>query len=1016
VVDSGHESRRTVTVVFTDVTGSTALGETLDPEAVRRVMERYFQTASDVIERHGGTVEKFIGDAVMAVFGVPRLHEDDALRAVRAAAEMQQALGALNEELDRDWGVMLQTRTGVNTGEVVAGDPGGTGHALVTGDAVNVAARLEQLAGPGEILIGDTTRALTENAIRVAAVGPLDARGKSSPLTAWLLLEVLDDEPYRRRLDTPLIGRGDELRQLWDVYTRCVRQRSCALFTVIGPGGIGKSRLIREFLHSAEGDAVVLTGRCLPYGEGITYWPLVEIVRSVAGEDIDLGIRRAMADDPDGPRVGRLLAAMAGAGTAPVPADTEDLSWAARRLFEALSRTRPLVVAFEDINFAEPTLLDLITDVARWTRESPVMLLCTARDELLEMRPTWAGGLRNATTALLEPLSPNDAADLVDQLLAQPMPEHVRERVIALAGGNPLFVEQLLATLAAGRQADVDALSTIHAVISARLDSLPEDECTLLECASVIGKEFGAEPLAAVLGRDPGAALGALVQRDLVRPSRSAFHGTSAYRFGHLLIRDSAYTRIPKRRRAELHERLAGWIRTSGIAADVDSAEMVGYHLEQAYLQRTALGPADPATRNLAHDAARTLAAAGERAQRRMDAPAAANLLSRAAVLLADDPGERLELLPDVALALMRRGDDARPVLDEALGISIELGDSRNEHRAMLGHAFVLWSRTGDGVELERTAERAIPVLEAAEDSEGLVRAWLWRGFARTSLSRYGDALDAFELARRHLADAGPMAEERTVFGNLALCLWLSEAPCAQAIERCRELVEQEQERHATAEAHIAIPLAMLLAGCGRTDEATSVLSRSSDVFARSPAVSRAEMAYYTGVVHQSAGDLTGAEDSISSALAIAEEHQHGQILCEVEASMATVLCELGRKAEALRHAEASRGHAAPGDVGNQIAWRSALARAVAGTHRAEEAAVLAGQAVDLASGTDSPVIQGDALLAAADVLLANGRGDEAREAAGRAHERYAHKGLTTWMARAQRIAAGDGATAPRAQ
>src|SRR5262249_33964196 len=328
--------------------------------------------------------------------------------------------------------------------------------------------------------------------------------------------------------------------------------------------------------------------------------------------------------------------------------------------------------------------------------------------------------------------------------------------------------------------------------------------------------------------------------------------------------------------------------------------EVGGSPRERASLQRTALGRADAGTRALARDAARTLAAAGERAQRRMDAPAAANLLSRAAVLLADEPGERLELLPDVALALMRRGDDARPVLDEALEISIELGDARNEQRAMLRHAFVLWSRTGDGVELERTADRAIPVLEAAGDSEGLVRAWLWRGFARQSLSRYGDSLAALERARLHLADAGPMAEERTVFGNLALCLWLSDTPCGQAIERCRELVDQERERHATAEAHIAIPLAMLLAGCGRTEEATSVLSRSSEMFARSPAVSRAEMAYYTGVVYQSAGDLGGAEDSIRSALAVAEEHLQLHIMCEVEASMATVLCELGRKTEAL--------------------------------------------------------------------------------------------------------------------
>ena len=1004
-----------MTVVFTDVTGSTALGETLDPEAVRRVMERYFETAAEVLTRHGGTVEKFIGDAVMAVFGVPRLHEDDALRAVRAAIEMRDQLGRLNEELDRDWGVTLQTRTGVNTGEVVAGDPS-AGHAIVTGDAVNVAARLEQLAGPDEILIGDTTRALTENAVRVEHVPPLEARGKSEPVAAWRLIEVVNETPYRRRMDTALVGRGDELRQLWDAYTRSVRRQSCGLFTVVGPGGIGKSRLIREFLGSVEGDARVLIGRCLSYGEGITYWPLVEIIRSVAGDQIEPGLRRAMGDDPDGPRVARLLAAAAGAVAQ--PADTEDVTWAARRLFESLSRERPLVVGFEDINFAEPTLLDLITEIARWSRDSPLLVLCSARDELLEERPTWAGGLRNATTVLLEPLSEEDASALVLQLLGTSLPEDVRDRVIALSGGNPLFVEQLLATLSTGREVDVGALSTIHAVISARLDALPDDERAVLECASVIGKEFAAEPLAALLGADPAPALGSLQQRDLVRSSRSAFHDGQAYRFGHLLIRDSAYTRIPKRRRTELHERLAVWIRTSGVAAEVDPAEMIGYHLEQAYLQRTALGPADGHAREIGRDAAKELTAAGMRAQRRMDAPATANLLGRAAELLEGIPEDRLEILPEMALGLiwLGRHEEARAALDDALRLSVELGDRRNEQRAMLGHAFLLWTRTGDGAELERAADRAVPILEHASDAKGLVRVWLWRAFARQGQSRYGDALQALEQARLHLAEAGPMGEERTVFGNLSLCLWVSDAPYDQAVARCRELMEQERERHATAEAHIAIPLAMLLAGSGQADEAVTLLAATTDFFSGSPATSRAEIGYYTGLVHQSAGNLAAAESTLRTALALAEEHQHRPILCELQASLATVLCEQARAAEALAHAQASSRNAAPGDVSSQIAWRSALARARAETGAASEAVELASEAVEIASRTDSPVIQGDALLAAARVFAAAGRGDEAREAATRAQRRYADKGLTTFAERAEAFAAGGWAAALRAQ
>ena len=500
MVATGSESRRTVTVVFTDVTGSTGLGENLDPEAVRQVMARYFETAGAVLERHGGTVEKFIGDAVMAVFGVPRLHEDDALRAVRAAVEMRERLALLNDELERSWGVRLGTRTGVNTGEVVAGDHAG-GQALVTGDAVNVAARLEQLANTGEILIGDATRRLTADAVAVEPVEPLEARGKSQPVAAWRLLGVPGTDAYRRRLDTPLVGRRDELAQLRHAYARSVSQRSCALFTVIGPAGIGKSRLTLEFLRSVRDEATVLRGRCLPYGEGITYWPLVEIGRRIAGGGED-DLRALIGDEHDAEPVAAALASVIGRSQTPVSID--DADWAVRRLFESLARERPLVVSFEDVNWAEPTLLDLIEHIAEWTRDAPVMLVCTAREELIEQRPTWAGGLRNAATAFLEPLSDGDSAELVEQLGGElAAAEDTVSRVVALSGGNPLFVEQLLATMGSEQQPDVGALSTIHAVIGARLDALSPVERELLECASVIGKEFWPEPVYAAMREDP---------------------------------------------------------------------------------------------------------------------------------------------------------------------------------------------------------------------------------------------------------------------------------------------------------------------------------------------------------------------------------------------------------------------------------------------------------------------------------------------------------------------------------
>ncbi len=1012
------ESRRTVTVVFTDVAGSTGLGESLDPEAVRRVMERYFETVSAVLARHGGTVEKFIGDAVMAVFGVPRLHEDDALRAVRAAVEMRVELASLNEELQRDWGVTLRTRTGVNTGEVVSGDPS-SGQALVTGDAVNTAARLEQLAGGDEILIGDATHRLTANATRVEPVEPLQARGKKGPVAAWRLLEVHGDDPYLRRLDTPLVGRRDELAQLGDAYARVVRQRSCALFTLVGPAGIGKSRLTLEFIQSVADEAQVLPGRCLPYGEGITFWPLAEIVRGLGGADAKRTIAELMGDDPDGDRIAAQVASLI--GRSQTPATTDEAGWAIRRMLETIARERPLVVLLEDVNWAESTLLDLIEHIAEWSRDAPIMLLCSARDELLDMRPTWGGGLRNATTAFLEPLSEEDSEELIGHLAAdQTIDDPTARRLALLAGGNPLFVEQLLATIGSGQQLDVTALSTIHAVISARLDALSSPERTVIECASVIGKEFSAAPLVALLAGELDAAgvtetLLGLTRKDLIRPARSAFHGAAAHRFGHLLVRDAAYGRLPKRRRAELHEHLAGWIGTMQSGPDGEFSEVVGYHLEQAHRLRTELGPLDEAGGRLAIEAGRELMAAGLRAQARMDAPAAANLLGRAAALLVDDPDARREVLPELALACAGIPDlpRARALLDELLDGAVSARDQRGEQRALLCLAHALWISTGSWAALAHATERSIPVFERAGDERWLVRAWLWRAFAHQGNSQYGPAATALEQARLNLPGSGGMAEELMVFGNLALCLWLGPVRSEQAIERCRELIETERDRHSAAEAFVAVPLALLLAGAGRIQQAYSVFKTGSELLDQVPSVARSEISQFAGMIHLMGGDPARAEVELRSALATADPlSDHITNRCEAASLLAHCLVDEGNTREAATWAEASRSAAAPDDLGNQIAWRTAIVRVEARNGGADPAVSLAREAVELAERTDAPGMQGDALMAEAEAQLRAGSVDHARAAAERALERYRSKGITASARRADEllaaIAAGD--------
>src|SRR4051812_48479853 len=441
-----HEARKVVTVVFCDIADSTGLAERLDPEVVRAVMSRYFEAMRAVLERHGGTIEEFIGDAGMAVFGVPTLREDDAVRAVAAAPEMGVAREALNDELAQAGGVRISTRTGVNTGQVLAGDPS-RGDSFVSGDAVNLAARLEQNAGVGEVLLGDTTAQLVRTAAQLEDAGFVQVKGKAEPVRTWRLVRMFESRSGMLRRAAPLVGRRPQLAELESSFERVRNDCNCLLVTVVGPAGIGKSRLVEELLERVSDSARVARGRCLSYGT-LTYWPLAEVVRELTGIGADASpeqVAGAIADlmpERDAGTAGRVAAAL---GVAETPSSVpEEIFAAVRALFEQAARERPLVVLFDDVHWGERTFLDLVEYLPRLPSSAPILIVCTARPDLLDARPEWPAG----EVMRLEPLDRSEIGAILTEVAGGTRPpEPLVERLHRAAGGNPLFAEEMLRVL-----------------------------------------------------------------------------------------------------------------------------------------------------------------------------------------------------------------------------------------------------------------------------------------------------------------------------------------------------------------------------------------------------------------------------------------------------------------------------------------------------------------------------------------------------------------------------------------
>jgi class 3 adenylate cyclase/tetratricopeptide (TPR) repeat protein len=855
-----REQRKVVTVLFCDVTGSTALGERLDPEALRTVMADYFAVARAAVERHGGTVEKFIGDAVMAVFGVPTVREDDALRAVRAAVELRDAAG-------------LDVRIGVNTGEVVTG----TGETLVTGDAVNVAARLEQAAGVGEVLVGESTYQLVRDAVDAELVPPVEAKGKSEPLTAYRLRSLTGGAAYERRLDAALVGRERERRLLADAWERCRSENACAVFTVLGSAGVGKSRLTAEFLSGL--DARVVEGRCLSYGDGITYWPVVEAVKQLLGDE---------------PPPNAAIASLLGDGDAAA----DDIASAVRRLLEVSARAQPLVVVFDDLQWAEPTFLDLVEHVTDWSRDAPLLVLCLARPELLDLRPGWGGGKLNSTTVSLEPLTEAETDELIERLLgAEELGASLRERIRDAAEGNPLFVEQMLAMVQESDGHEVAVPPTIQALLAARLDQLPSGERLALERGAVEGQIFHRGAVQALAPNEPSipSQLLGLVRKELVRPTVATLPEDDAFRFRHLLIRDAAYDALPKATRAELHESFASWLEEHGRDL-VELEEILGYHLEQAARYRVELG-GDPG--GLAARAGAHLTAAGRRAVFRGDFAAGRRLLSRAVELLDDGSSERGAALPWLGTALYSLGEFAES--DRVLTEAVESASGEDAAIAFFLRAPVRGHNPVEGstlTSLEQDVRAQLAGLKGAsplayaEGYHALGRLLFWQG-------RTTDQLEAATLARDFAHQAGVTVLEGLSATLTASALMYGESSWDEYEVFAHALLD-ERDRLGGIVDNVLQGLAVAASAQGRNEDSlrlfaehtAALLERGDEFNARIQAQNRAHALYL-------AGDLEGAarvfRDGWQALGAIGERGFRSTL----GGLFALTLLELGRRDEA---------------------------------------------------------------------------------------------------------------------
>jgi class 3 adenylate cyclase/tetratricopeptide (TPR) repeat protein len=792
------EQRKVVTILFADVVGSTELAAHRDPEVVRSQMSRYFERISDVAAAHGGTVEKFAGDAAMVVFGMPAVHDDDAERAVRAALEIRDRAGD------------LEVRIGVNTGEAVTAARDDR-QFMVSGDAVNIAARLQQGAEPGEVVVGPLTEQLTRGVIDYEPREAIAAKGKAEPLSAFRALRPRTEVPEQARgvpgMHAALVGRRRELRLLLDTFARTAEDRRPHLFTLVGAAGVGKSRLVTEGLAALSGSgARLLRGRCLPYGRGITYFPFIEMVRQDTGITIaddreaalaklDRWVGELLADDAQSPAVRARIAVMLGLvasteGMPDTPADRVDkeIAWGMRRYLEAVARGAPLIVVVDDTQWAEPPVIGLLEQLAERSVDAPLLLVCVARPEFLEAHPGWGAGKPNASTITLDPLNPAETGTLISSLLdIEALPARLRAQIIERSAGTPLFCEEFIRMLIDEGQLVRDGTrwravtsggtirvpESVQAVLAARLDGLPESERTLLQAASVVGERFGVAQVRELLsGSDPEVGLESLRRKSLVSGGDAP---GEEMRFSHLLVRDAAYASLPKSQRAALHDRFGSVLETE--AADPHQVtEILAHHAERALTLSIELAVEGDPLVDRARRALGWSLSMGERAMARRDRAtleAALHTVRSAATILPDAGGlasrSRAALL-EAELLLV--GADYRRALRaaaDAADLAQQAGLPQLVATARLAEAWISnWSFEGELEDFQQIVDRAVEACRQAGDISGEIEARHVGAYYLWGTGQLAEYIDVNQQLLEQARSIGDVAHAGAILVRLA--------------------------------------------------------------------------------------------------------------------------------------------------------------------------------------------------------------------------------------------------------